>query len=275
MKINTPLSKLDVLLTTPIQYRLSTQSDAVLFNDFLGKRLSITYQHKILCVNCGKVTKRSFYQGFCYPCFLKSPFTSECIIKPELCRAHVGEGKDIEWEKENHDTDHIVYLSLTSGLKVGVTRLTQVPSRWIDQGAVQAIRFAETPNRYLAGLIEIDIAKYVTDKTAWQRMLKSDYPELDLVEEKARLLNLLNPEFSAYISTNDYVENLEYPQQETPAKVKSINFEKVDSVSGVLTGIKGQYLIFDNETVLNIRKHGGYVVEIIVSENIEQKNTLF
>ncbi|RAP38221.1 DUF2797 domain-containing protein [Candidatus Marinamargulisbacteria bacterium SCGC AAA071-K20] len=273
--MTTPLSKMKATLNSPIEYFLETNEGGISINEMLDKKVSITFQHKIECIICGKPTKKSFYQGHCYPCFLKSPHTAECVIKPELCKAHLGIGKDLEWEKEMHDTDHFVYLALTSGIKVGVTRAPQIPTRWIDQGAVKAIRFAQTPNRYLAGLIEIDIAQYVTDKTAWQRMLKSEYPDLNLLKQKNKFVSLLNPDYKNYVSEDNRIETLNFPQRSIPSKVKSVNFDKTDTVEGILTGIKGQYLFFDNELVLNIRRHGGYVVELSCSDEIMPKDTLF
>lgn len=268
---NIQLRKMDSQLGETVNYFLSNNNDTILLNDFLNKPVKIHYLNEILCVNCGKKTKKSFYQGYCYPCFLKCPETTECVIKPELCRAHLGEGKDIDWERENHDTAHVVYLSLTSGVKVGVTRKTQIPTRWIDQGAIEAVFFAETPNRYIAGLIECDIAKHITDKTAWQRMLKGDCKPVNLLAEKQRLSTLLNSDYFQYLSNNDEVTRIEYPLLSVPEKVKSISFDKAQGIEGILTGIKGQYLIFDNCFVINIRKHGGYVISIDVSGDNKSK----
>jgi hypothetical protein len=42
-----------------------------------------------------------------------------------------------------------------------------------------------------------------------------------------------------------------------PTKVVSLNFDKTPVISGVLEGIKGQYLLLD-VGVLNIRKFSSY-----------------
>ena len=129
--------------------------DPISFSGFVGKEISIQFCQAIYCCVCGQKIKKSFFQGFCYPCFQSSAEASECIIRPELCRAHLGCGRDVEWEKRNHDQPHFVYLAVSSGLKVGVTRKTYLVNRWMDQGASFGIRFAEVPNRYTAGLIEV------------------------------------------------------------------------------------------------------------------------
>ena len=186
---------------------------------------------------------------------------AECIINPELCRAHLGEGRDVEWEKRNHDTPHTVYLSNTTGVKVGVTRETQIPTRWIDQGATEAMVIAEIPNRYLAGCIEVALKPYIADKTAWQRMLKNEHIPFDLSARKAELIDHLPDELKAYISDKPSVK-INFPVTKYPEKVKSVSLDKAPVFSDTLVGIKGQYLIFESGQVFNVRKHGGYRVTL-------------
>lgn len=256
------LRKMRTTLDDPIQYYLSL-SEELCINDFVGKEITLTWSGRINCTNCGKVTKKSFGQGFCYPCFISSPNAAECILRPELCRAHLGEGRDPEWEEKHHNQPHVVYLAASSAVKVGVTRAEQIPTRWIDQGATAAIRLAEVPNRYEAGRIEVSLKEFFTDKTSWQRMLKNEIDEsIDLEEEKWSLEDQLPQDIIAYFSENDEIIELNYPVIEFPEKVKSIGFDKVPTIQGKLMGIKGQYLIFEGGLVLNIRKHTGYYVEI-------------
>ena len=256
------LRKMKTTLDDPIQYHLSL-SEELCMNDFVGKEITLTWSGRINCTNCGKVTKKSFGQGFCYPCFISSPNAAECILRPELCRAHVGEGRDPEWEEKHHNQPHVVYLAASSAVKVGVTRAEQVPTRWIDQGATAAIRLAEVPNRYEAGRIEVSLKEFFTDKTSWQRMLKNEIDEsIDLEEEKWSLEAQLPQDIISYFSENDEIIELNYPVIEFPEKVKSVGFDKVPTIQGKLMGIKGQYLIFEGGLVLNIRKHTGYYVEI-------------
>ena len=158
----------------PIQYSMILSDKILPINDYLDCNISLKWNGIINCVSCGKVTKKSFFQGFCYPCFISSPESSECILKPELCQAQEGISRDMEWSKKYCLSDHYVYLSLTSGVKVGVTRHSQIPTRWIDQGAIKALKIAKTPNRYLAGVIEVALKLFVSDRTSWQKMLKNE-----------------------------------------------------------------------------------------------------
>lgn len=256
------LHKMKTTLDDTIQYHLSL-SEEIYLNDFVGKEITLTWGGRINCKNCEKITKKSFGQGFCYSCFISSPQAAECIIRPELCRAHLGEGRDPEWEEKHHNQPHVVYLAASSAVKVGVTRAQQVPTRWIDQGASAAIRLAEVPNRYEAGRIEVSLKEFFTDKTSWQRMLKNEIDEsIDLEEEKWSLEDQLPKDIIDYFSENDEIIELNYPVIEFPEKVKSVGFDKVPIIQGKLMGIKGQYLIFEGGLVLNIRKHTGYYVEI-------------
>lgn len=236
--------------------------DLLPMNDLLGKEIRLRHTGKIHCVNCGVRTKKSFGQGFCYSCFVSAPESSECIIKPELCRGHLGEGRDTEWEESNHNQPHFVYLAVSDVVKVGVTRSTQIPTRWIDQGAAYAIRLAEVPYRQLAGLIEVALKSEFTDKTNWRKMLQNDIDDgIDLVQVKWELEELLPNDFSQYMTEDDEIITLHYPVLEFPKKVTSIGFDKEPEIHGVIQGIKGQYLILDHGRVLNIRKHNGYEIE--------------
>ena len=165
------LRKMSVHLGEEVEYTLNLSSD-VGMNELVGQEIQLEWLGKINCTNCGKVTKNSFGQGFCYACFTTAPESAECILRPELCRAHLGEGRDPAWEERNHNQPYVVYLAASSAIKVGITRETQVPTRWIDQGASSAIRLAETPNRYQAGIVEVALKEFFTDKTHWQKMLK-------------------------------------------------------------------------------------------------------
>ncbi len=135
------------------------------------------YRGILTCASCGKRVKKFYGQGFCFPCLQSAPEAAECIIRPELCRAHLGEGRDPDWERAHHMTEHAIYLSYTGGVKVGITRSTQVPVRWIDQGAVSALIIARVPYRQLSGLIEVDLKRLFADRTNWRAMLKLVPPD--------------------------------------------------------------------------------------------------
>lgn len=260
MQITGNLIKMKTEWLTPVQYFLRLGEENVPLNEFLGKRVSLQFENQINCITCGRKTAKSFGQGFCYPCFMNSPENAECIIKPELCRGHLGEGRDPEWELQHHVQPHTVYLALSSEAKVGVTRDTQIPTRWIDQGASQALVLARTPNRYLAGKIEVEMKQFLTDKTNWQRMLKGEVSNTSLEDLKNALRDKLSTETAPYFSEEETLLLIEYPVIHYPTKVSSLNLEKVPLVQGLLTGIKAQYLLFEDGRVMNIRNHSGYLV---------------
>ena len=256
------LRKMSTYLDDQVKYVLNLSQD-VHMNDLIGQDIHLEWQGVINCCKCSKVTKKSFGQGFCYRCFTTAPESAECIIRPELCRAHLGEGRDPQWEEKHHNRPHLVYLAASSSVKVGVTRVDQVPTRWIDQGATAAIRLAETPNRYEAGRVEVALKSFFTDKTHWQKMLRNEIDEsIDLIAEKRILEQHLEPDILTLFTEDDEVIQLDYPVLEYPQKVKSLNFDKSPVIHAKLVGIKGQYLLFAGGEVLNIRRHTGYYVEI-------------
>lgn len=263
MQITGNLIKMKTELASPVQYSLRLSEEKILLNDWLGRSITLRYENQINCIECGRKTVKSFAQGFCFPCFQKSPENAECIIRPELCRGHLGEGRDPQWEVDHHVQPHIVYLALSSGVKVGVTRSTQMPTRWIDQGASKAMVLAETPNRYYAGIIEVAMKNFLTDKTNWQRMLKGELSTESLHEVKQILKEKLSDELAAYFSGDETLLEIEYPILKHPTKVTSVSFDKVPEVTGNLSGIKGQYILFDDGRVLNIRNHSGYLVTFL------------
>ncbi len=256
------LSKMETKNSNPVDYYLVDNENRIHLNELIGKKIKIEYLDEIYCIGCGAKTYKSFAQGFCYHCFKTSPYTEECVLKPELCLAHEGIARDMEYAENNCLKNHYVYLAVSSHLKVGVTRQSQVPTRWIDQGASSAIKLALAPNRYTAGLIEVDLKNHLSDKTSWQKMLKNEIDNsIDLNKEKNRISELLSSELQQYITSENEIYNFEYPVKKYPAKVKSINLDNTKIVENVLVGIKGRYLIFENDLVINIRKFGGYLVE--------------
>ena len=257
------ISKLESALKQTIQYSLPIgKKNKIPLNNLIGNKLFISFNGKIECVACGQKIKKTFMQGYCYPCFIRLPQTSECILKPELCRAHEGESRDMEWSKKYCLSDQYVYLSITSNLKVGVTRHTQIPTRWIDQGAHQALIFAKTPNRYLAGMIEKELSTHISDKTYWRRMLTGEYPNLDLLIEKNKLKKILSSKYQNFVTEDHNITSLNYPKIISPQKIRSLNLDKNPLIDLKLCGIKGQYLLFEDDYVLNIRKYTGYFLKI-------------
>jgi hypothetical protein len=262
MKITGPLTKMKSITEGVIQYFLLLGTEVIPLNDFLGTNISLTYLNQITCIRCGKKTKTSFAQGYCYPCFIKSPETEECVLNPEKCRAHEGVARDMEYARHNCLIDHTVYLADSGGLKVGVTRNTQLITRWIDQGAASVIKLAQTPNRYLAGIIEVTLKKYYPDKTNWRLMLTNQSKNSpDLFVQKLRAIDLLTEDLKPYVTNNNDIVKLCYPVLDYPEKVLSMGFDNHKTISGKLIGIRGQYLIFEDGLVLNIRKHSGYNID--------------
>ncbi len=265
MKIEGNLLKMRVEQDRPVRYFLPLGEQEIFLNDWLGKEISLFFNGRINCISCGKLTKTSFGQGFCYSCLQTSPEASESVLRPELSKAHFGIARDLEWAARHDLIDHYVYLALSSDVKVGVTRNHQVPTRWIDQGASAAVIVAQTPNRHIAGVIEVWLKQFYTDKTNWRDMLlnKPD-KEADLLEEKQNALRFLPAELQKYAAATDEITRIEYPALRFPEKIKSLSFDKQPEIRDVLTAIKGQYLIFDSGSALNVRKHSGYHISVTV-----------
>lgn len=257
------LNKMATKLEDEVQYFLAVDNEWLPMNELIGKPLTIEFEGQINCIICGKKTKKSIGNGACFSCFSNAPESSPCIINPEQCEAHLGKGRDLKWEEEHHNQPHVVYLAKSSAIKVGVTRNTQIPTRWIDQGASEAIILAEVPYRRLAGEIEVQLKNYFTDKTNWQQMLKNILAEDDLLEIKEDVLNYyLTPDYHKFASDNDEIIQLNYPVENYPSKIVSIRLDKTPIIESTLRGIKGQYLYFGSGQVFNVRNHSGYLVTL-------------
>lgn len=256
------LTKMQTEFTTPINYFLIFKDNFIHVNQLADQKIKLTFTG-YECLNC-HLDKPVYRQGFCRNCFFETPRAGDWIMRPELSRAHLDEAdRDLEFEKRMQLQPHIVYLALSGDVKVGVTRKSQVPVRWIDQGAHRAIEVVEVPNRYLAGIAEVALKDHMTDKTNWRKMLTNTIIDADLVAEKDRLDDFLPEEVKPYyLEHNRKVYDLEYPVLQYPAKVKSLNLEKTPEYEGVLKGIKGQYFIFEDGTVFNVRGNEGYTVRI-------------
>ena len=260
-----------------VQYQLplaaineGQEKQFIALNPLIGKQLSLHFTGAIACKHCGKKTKKSYSQGFCYPCMTKLAQCDMCIMKPETCHHHLGTCREPEWGEKHCMIDHFVYLANSSGLKVGITRHSQVPTRWIDQGATQALPIFKVSTRLQSGLVEVALAEFINDKTNWRAMLKGVAEPIDLKAQAERLkpeiaaklaeLKLTYGE-DAIVELDEPVTEINYPVEQYLTKISSFNFDKTASVSGVLLGIKGQYLIFDNG-VINMRKFSSYQISI-------------
>lgn len=255
------LQKMQVEMGSPIQYYLIFPNDFLNLNQVLDKELRIRLiKHQ--CLNCGE-DRPVYRQGFCRTCFFEIPNAGDWIMRPELSTAHLGkEDRDLEYETKVQLQPHIVYLANSSNIKVGVTRKSQVPIRWIDQGAHEAIEIVEVPNRYLAGITEVALKEHIGDKTNWRKMLTNEVDDENLVAWRNRLRPYIPEEAAPYFIENNTETQLDFPVLLYPKKVKSLNLDKTPDFKGVLKGIKGQYLIFGDNTVFNVRGSEGCYVSM-------------
>lgn len=251
-------------------YHLRAGDQEVPLNSRIGMPLSLEWSGAIACTHCGRATKKSFGQGHCYPCFKRLAQCDTCIMKPEICHFFLGTCREPEWGEKHCFQPHVVYLANSSGLKVGITRKTQMPTRWLDQGAIQALPILEVDTRQQSGFVEMLFKEQVSDRTNWRAMLKGEVEPLDLNAERDRLLDVLSDGLNqlrdlhgqgAIRTLNETPQTFDYPVETFPRKVVSHNFDKQPRVEGVLQGIKGQYLILDTG-VINLRKFTGYEISL-------------
>ena len=256
-----------------VNYRIVLGEQEVELNSLIGKNLTLNFSGHIDCLHCGRKIKKSYSQGYCYPCMQKLAQCDMCIMKPETCHFEQGTCRDPQWGESNCMVPHYVYLANTSGLKVGITRHTQIPTRWIDQGATQALPIFKVSTRLQSGLVEIALAEFIADKTNWRAMLKGSAQDLDLkaiaTELKPKIAEKLASVSLKYgadavVELDEDVVNLHFPVKQYLTKISSFNFDKTAEVSGTLIGIKGQYLIFETG-VINLRKFTSYHVSLQVS----------
>lgn len=255
---------------TAARYTLRAGEHRLDLNARLGQSLRLTHTGAIACTHCGRATRKSFAQGYCYPCFKRLAQCDTCIVKPEICHFHAGTCREPEWGERHCFQPHVVYLANSSGLKVGITRKTQLPTRWLDQGAIQALPILEVDTRQQSGFVEMLFKELVADRTNWRAMLKGEVAPLDLRAERDRLLAALagglgnlRERFGSDALRVLEAEpvTLDYPVLEAPSKVVSLNFDKTPEVAGTLLGLKGQYLMLDSG-VINLRKFTGYEVAV-------------
>ena len=258
-----------------VEYQLPVGDKLLTMNENIGKTIKLSYDSKINCIACGRETKKSFGQGHCFPCFRSLASCDMCILKPETCHYAEGSCRQPEWGEANCFIPHYVYLANSSGIKVGITRGTQIPTRWIDQGAAQALPIFQVANRLQSGLVEVVLKQHVSDRTDWRKMLKADAEPQDLKAIRDELLEKCADQIvrlqseqgqsdqgEAEIQTvEEEVVEISYPVSAYPEKIKSLNFDKQAQIEGSLMGIKGQYLILDSG-VLNIRKFSGYNIDV-------------
>lgn len=265
------LSKMKAQLGAPVQYAFRLGDEEVPVNPLIGTTVRLEYLGAIHCSHCGRKTKTSFSQGYCYPCMQKLAQCDICIMSPERCHYEAGTCREPGWGEQFCMTDHIVYLANSSGVKVGITRATQIPTRWIDQGATQALPIMRVATRQQSGFVEDLLRSQVADKTNWRALLKSDATPVDLLAIRDQILDVcadgmhtLQQRFGIQAVqplSEQPVVQISYPIEAYPAKITSFNLDKNPLVEGTLLGIKGQYLMFDTG-VINIRKYTAYQLAV-------------
>lgn len=276
------LNKMRVTVGHPARYELLFNEGVFDLSEAIGKTLHIKWSGKILCTHCGAKTNKSFNQGYCYTCFTKLAQCDSCMMSPEKCHFHLGTCRDPEWAEQVCFNDHIVYLANSSDVKVGITRIKNMPSRWFDQGATQALPIIKVNSRRLAGLVEDTLRRSIADKTNWRAMLKENAPDTDLHKLRDELLceysdemaslKQQHGEHSIEILHSESIRQLSYPVDVFPTKVVSQSLDKTDHVQGRLMGIKGQYLMLDSG-VFNVRKFTSY--DITITLDTTEQNLLF
>lgn len=264
-------------LADPVQYTLRLGEQQLALNEYLGKQLKLSFLGSIACCHCGRNTKTSFGQGYCWNCFQTLAQCDACMMAPEKCHYAEGTCREPSWAESFCMTDHIVYLANSSGLKVGITRLNQLPTRWIDQGAIQGLAIFRVATRQQSGLIEDLLRSYVADRTNWRTMLKGITTPLDLPSQRDHLLTLISQPLTALQQrfglqaiqpiVDATATALSYPVWQYPSKISSFNLDKNPVAEGTLLGIKGQYLIFDTG-VINIRKYTAYQLALSVNDAV-------
>tara|TARA_X000000368_G_C23020704_1_gene707833 strand:+ start:308 stop:1129 length:822 start_codon:yes stop_codon:yes gene_type:complete len=268
------LKKMNTELKDVVNYTLDIHGFTHKMNSYLGNQIKIEWSGVVIC-QCGKKSDKFYRSGYCYKCYWESPLASKSIFKPELCTAHLGiEERDLEWEKEFQIAPHYVYLANSSGIKVGITRVSQGVIRWMDQGASQAILLAEVPNRRFSGDIEVSLKRFVADVTNWRKMLSGNPNSVDLVKLKKELSAHVPEDLQQYILPNNTVTEIKYPVTQYPKKIKSVKLERTPIIEGILLGIKGQYLLLDDDRVFNIRSHEGFIA-CFSQQEFAQQGLLF
>lgn len=265
------ISKMQIALDEPAQYSLRLEGEQHALNPLIGQQIRLEFLGAIHCTHCQRPTKKSFAQGYCWPCFSKLPQCDTCMMSPEKCHYDAGTCRDPEWAQDFCMTDHFVYLANSTGVKVGITRGTQLPTRWLDQGAIQAVPIFRVATRQQSGFVEDVLRSQVADRTNWRTLLKGDVEPIDLIAIREQLMDSceqplleLQQRFGlqAIQPINDVdVLDIAYPVQAYPTKIKSFNLDKDPVAEGTLIGIKGQYLLFDTG-VINIRKYTSYQLAV-------------
>ncbi|MBL97720.1 MAG: hypothetical protein CMF52_07885 [Legionellales bacterium] len=273
------VSGLDIQSDRPLRYALCFEDhETVPLNCLIGRSITVRYLDHMQCTYCKRRIKKTYNNGFCFLCFRRLARCDSCIVRPELCHFHLGTCREPDWGSRVCMQRHIVYLSFTSHVKVGITRAANVPRRWYDQGAMVALPIYQVPTRRVSGYLEVALKAYFKDKTQWRQMLQTQHCAVDLRQSIQSVIDqgALNryideeplfkdgppvPVYSHYEP-----EVISYPMHDVPSPLKAINLEKTPEFTATLLGMKGQYLIFD-QAVFNVKKYAGYRIECSVASS--------
>lgn len=247
----------------PVQYAIDIMDENVELNPLIGEYIRFSFTGKIQCVACGRVIKKTYNNGYCYPCFINLAENDLCIVKPHECHYHLGTCRDPQFGEHHCMIPHYVYLAQSSDVKVGITRKNNEVKRWIDQGAVCAIPIAEVPTRKMAGELEFALSQTLPDKTNWRKMLKGDFEPADLMKIREEVFAMFPEEFEQYKIYAEQITEIQYPISQAVTKLQSLSFDKAPIIEGKLIGIKGQYVLLE-QGVIHMKKHAGYHIEIAV-----------
>lgn len=247
----------------PVQYAVDMKDENIELNPMIGETIRFSFTGKIQCIACGRVIKKTYNNGYCYPCFINLAENDLCIVKPHECHFHLGTCRDPQFGERHCMIPHYVYLAQSSDVKVGITRKNNELKRWIDQGAVRAVPIAEVPTRKIAGELEFALSQNLPDKTNWRKMLKGDFEPVDLIQIRDEVFTMFPDQFEEYKIHVEQVTEIHYPIIASITKLQSFTFDKEPIIEGKLIGIKGQYVLLENG-VINMKKHAGYHVNIAV-----------
>lgn len=282
------LQKLSVQWGEPARYELllsapetigsgsGTAAPGLDVNALLGRVLDIEYLEHIACCHCGRRTRKSFAQGYCYPCFRSLARCDLCVVSPDRCHYAAGTCREPEWGESFCMQPHLVYLANSTGPKVGITRRGAERGRWLDQGATQGLVIMEAPTRHLAGLAEVAVGRYLTDRTDWRALVRGDAEPVDLplLRDRLRRLDADDPLVDDQVRwAPDYAPlALSYPILRYPSRIRRFRLERDRRVRATLVGVKGQFLLFD-QGVLNVRQHTGFHVRLRWADGAETMST--
>jgi hypothetical protein len=269
------LAKLSVEASSPAAYVMSLENQAIDMNALIGSNIEICFTGHITCCHCGVETRRSYGGGHCYACFKTLASCDLCVVSPDRCHFFEGTCREPDWGESFCMQPHLVYLANSAGLKVGITKPSQVPVRWLDQGASQALIILRTATRQQAGLVEAALAQTVRDRTDWRALVAGEARAVDLDAARGQLarqasaaLTALDRRYPGALQPADdeVARVFSYPVSRYPRQFERFTLDTAATVRGRLVGIKGQYLLFDTG-VFNVRQHTSYHVQLSVLED--------